>query len=130
MAAVEQIGNNTIPHETSTPGIHQTNSIIESKVKKVVTGTRVALLQAGLPACFWPFAAEHYAFTCTVHENEAQPAFFNRHGRYFKGPLTPFGADVTMIPSPLQPQPRKFAPRGDPCVFLGYVLQPGQKWKG
>ena len=81
VAAVEQIGNNSIPHETATPGIHQTNSIAESKVKKVIAGTRVALLQAGLPACFWPFAAEHYAFTCTVHENEAQPAFFNRHGR-------------------------------------------------
>ena len=130
VAVVEQLGNASIPHETSTPGVHQTNAIAESKVKKVVAGTRVALLQAGLPACFWPFAADHYAFMSTIHENQSQPAYFNRHGWFFKGPLIPFGAEVMMIPSPIARQPKKFNPRGFPCILLGYVLYPGKNGRG
>ena len=121
LAAVERLGEDqkaAIPHETSVPGIHETNAIAENKVKKVIAGTRVDLLQAGLPACFWPFAAEHYAFMVTVMENEQQPAYFNRHGKYFKGPLIPFGAAIDVVPSPLAPKPKKFNPRGCPACFL------------
>ena len=130
ISAVERLGQATIPHEFSTPGIHETNAIIESKVKKIVKGTRCNLRGAGLPACFWPLAAEHYAFLCTVHEDQLEPAYYQRHGRHFKGPLIPFGCLIDAIPSPLAQQPRKFNPRGVPSVFLGYVVQPGQKWKG
>ena len=130
ISAVERLGQATIPHELSTPGIHQTNAIIESKVKNIVKGTRCNLRAAGLPACFWPLAAEHYAFLCTVHEDQLEPAYYQRHGRHFKGPLIPFGCLIDAIPSPLAQQPRKFNPRGVPSVFLGYVVQPGQKWKG
>jgi hypothetical protein len=49
-------------HPKSTPGISQTNSVAERQVRDVQAGTRALLVQAGLPACFWCFAAPHYCF--------------------------------------------------------------------
>ena len=48
-------------HDTSCPGVPQTNGTAEGKVKKMVNGTRVALPTAGLPHCYWPLAAQCYA---------------------------------------------------------------------
>ena len=119
----------TMP-ETSQPGRRETNAIVERENQDMLGGIRTLLIEAGLPSEFWPFAAENYAFACTVMENEDQPAYFNRHGKYFKGAIIPFGAAIDVVPSPIQKQPKKFNPRGVPAVFLGYVIQPGQKWKG
>ena len=51
-------------------------------------------------------------------------------GRKFHGQRIPFGALVDFRPSPIQGSPAKFSPRATPGVFLGYVLQPGGRWRG
>jgi hypothetical protein len=51
-------------------------------------------------------------------------------GRKLTGQRIPFGALVDFRPSPIQGAQAKFAPRASPGIFLGYVLQPGGKWKG
>ena len=49
-----------ILHIKSIPGIPQTNGMAESMVGIVLNGARVLLMAAGLPSCFWPFAARHF----------------------------------------------------------------------
>ena len=49
-----------IVHETSRPGVPQNNSIIERTNLDILEGTRATLICAGLPECFWPFAAQHF----------------------------------------------------------------------
>ena len=51
-------------------------------------------------------------------------------GQKFTGPRIPFGALVDFRPSPIRGATPKFAPKAVPGIFLGYVLQPGGKWKG
>ena len=46
-----------ICHETSQPGISRNSGIIERASQDTQLGTAACLLQAGLPAQLWPFAA-------------------------------------------------------------------------
>ena len=48
-------------------------------------------------------------------------------GRKFPGPRIPFGALIDFKPSPIRGAQPKFAPKAEPGIFLGYVLQPGGK---
>ena len=57
--AISEFGFN---HRTSVPGVPQTNSLAEGRVRIVVYGTRTALGNAGLPSCFWPYASRHFCF--------------------------------------------------------------------
>ena len=41
-----------IPWEASQPGIHQTNARVERSSRDILDGTRVALVQVGLPSLF------------------------------------------------------------------------------
>jgi len=61
MAGVRAMPGGGPVHTTSVPGCPQTNSIIESRVKRVIRGTRALLHAAGLPHCWWVFAAKCYA---------------------------------------------------------------------
>ena len=54
-ALVKAVAQMTRPppiHTTSIPGVPQTNSIAESRVRIMVRGMRVMLLSAGLPNCY------------------------------------------------------------------------------
>ncbi len=51
-----------LQHESCLPGIHQTNGIAESNSRTILSGTRRLLMQAGLPACWWPYAAPCFCF--------------------------------------------------------------------
>ena len=44
-------------HDKSQPGIPQTNTLIERTNQLILTKTIVALLEAGLPPCYWSVAA-------------------------------------------------------------------------
>jgi len=52
--AIKRLG---ATYERSQPGISKSNAIIERCNQDVLQGARVVLCQAGLPACFWPWAA-------------------------------------------------------------------------
>ena len=53
-------------HEFSLPGVPKSNGLIERYVQVVLQGTRTLLIQAGLPMCFWPYAAECKAFCFNI----------------------------------------------------------------
>ncbi|MFM7987884.1 MAG: hypothetical protein ACKPKO_52085, partial [Candidatus Fonsibacter sp.] len=42
-----------IVSDTSQPGVPQNNAVAERLVQDVLEGTRIALLRAGLPPCYW-----------------------------------------------------------------------------
>ena len=50
MSAARLLG---IPHEASQQGMPQTNGVIEREVQDMVSGTRTALVAAGLRGYFW-----------------------------------------------------------------------------
>ena len=58
--------NMNIIHVFSLPEVPKSNGLIERYVQAVLVGTRVLLIQAGLPMCFWPYAAEFFAFCHNV----------------------------------------------------------------
>jgi Integrase core domain. len=44
------------------PGVQQSNGIVEALNGTFLQGARTALVQAGLPTCFWVNALEHWTF--------------------------------------------------------------------
>ena len=48
--------------EPSHQGIHHSNAVIERSNQELTSGISTLLCQAGLPACFWPYAAPFYCF--------------------------------------------------------------------
>ena len=98
---VMDIWNGTTVHDTSCPGVPQTNSIAEGKVKKMVNGTRVTLPTAGLPHCYWPLAAQCYAHHYNTKGKTGTSPWEKRHQGPFHGECFPFGCLVDFIPSPI-----------------------------
>ena len=122
-----------INHELSTPGVHQTNAVIENKNKLVENGIRCALITAGLPSCWWPLAAPCWCFLHNVEEPDGAPShYFRRHNEKFTGQMFPFGCGVWYIPSPTRQESvrSKADPRLKFGIFMGYRLAPGGKWNG
>ena len=117
-----------VPHDHCIPGNKRNNSRGERAVRTVVEGTRTILLAAGMPTAFWPYAAQYY---CAVHNSKqwrsSKPsAWYLRHGVECERPLYPFGVLVDARPSEVSPhRPAKMAPKGVPCILLGYAPQTG-----
>jgi hypothetical protein len=55
-----------IRFEPSQPGVHETNAVIENINNDILMGTRAQLLEAGHPACCWPWAAPCYAHNSNI----------------------------------------------------------------
>jgi hypothetical protein len=112
-------------HRTSIPGIPANNAIAESRVKIVVYGTRTALVNAGLPAAFWPYAARHFCLGLTIRDRGGASAYEKQLGEPFPGMRIPFECKVFFKPSPLsKSQPRKFEGQAVPGLFFGHKLDP------
>ena len=112
---------------TSTPGMPATNGIAENKVKRSIVGTRVNLLQAGLPCCWWPFAGPHYAFcrNTRVRDGDSPWNRRNQKGQMDQQKLYPFRAQVFFLPSPIaKNQQHKMNPRRVPGIMLGFQVLP------
>jgi transposase InsO family protein len=59
-----------ICRDCSQPGVPQTNALAERIVQDITNGSSAALLQAGLPPCYWPFAVQPYCvLDNTNHES-------------------------------------------------------------
>ena len=92
----------------STPGMPRTNAIVESKVKLVLHGARVALRQAGLSAKFWPYACRHFCHARNIELREGQSAHSARFdGAEFGGMILPFGCLVDFFPTPARKKTRR-----------------------
>ena len=88
-----------MPHN-SLPGAPQTNAVVERLNGDILDGTRTLLARAGLPACFWPFAAEHYCLMENTHSgHDHHSPYYHTHGDEFHGWRLPFGAKVMFKPS-------------------------------
>ena len=124
------------PH-TSQPGMPQNNAVAERTNQDMLAGTRTNLEQAGVPVCFWPYAAEHY---CVVDNTSHAQVAANKedltpwqktHGEDFKGLRIPFGCAVTFKPNPTKEgESHKFSGDAIDGIFAGYELGPGYTWHG
>ena len=128
-AALKQL--KIMPHN-SLPGEPQTNAVAERNNGSILAGSRTTLVRAGLPACFWPFATEHYCLMENVHftDSESSP-YCKTHGDEFDGALIPFGAKVIFRPAETKGvEKSKFEEPTITGIFAGYELAPGYKWSG
>ncbi len=120
--------------EHSQPGVPQTNALIERANQDILQGTRTLLLQAGLPACFWTFAAPCYCLLDnTAEKKETVSSWKRRFGEPFGGKRLPFGCLVSYLPSPtkgLTGSVGTWNPSAREGVFAGYDIQPGYRWSG
>ena len=120
---------------TSTPGVPQTNGVVERRVRIVKTGIRCLLAQAGLHKSWWPFACRA---TCIGHNTEVSPRkddgvspYYRRHGVHPKNPQIPFGVLVDYMPTPNPNNvPAPFDCKTRPGIFVGLHFQPGGLWSG
>ena len=120
---------------TATPGVPQTNGIVERRVRIVKTGIRCLLAQSGLHKSWWPYACRA---TCVGHNTEVDPRkedgvspYYRRHGVHPKTPQIPFGVLVDYMPTPNpNKEPAPFDNKTRPGIFVGLHFQPGGKWSG
>ena len=117
--------------EQSQPGIHQTNAVIEQDNLDLLNGIRCLLVLAGLPACFWTYAAPHYTFLHNTYlEDNGETPYFLRHAEHFEGKRLTFGCAVYFKPSPTKYTPDKAEPTMQTGILVGYRLAPGGIWNG
>jgi hypothetical protein len=109
---------------TATPGRPETNGAAENAVRQVLEGTRTALE--------WPFAGKHYCTATNITKVDGKCAYDIRHpNATFTGARLPFGCLIDFKPSPVKEKiVSKFEPRSVPGLFIGWILQPGGKFKG
>ena len=127
--AAEQQG--ILVHDTSIPGVHETNAIAERRVRKCLNGTRIILYVSGIPISWWPMAIKHYCLSCNIEIMEdGRSAWSRRHnGRQFPGKRIPFGALIAFKPqNDHAKNEHKMAPIGLPGIFMGYKMLAGGKW--
>ena len=119
--------------EFSQPGVPQTNGIAERNNRDILSGTRTALISAGLPACFWPYASQCYTMNrnCLVDASTGTSPWSVTHGgETLDGKLFPFGRGVWFTPSPSKYTPGKWDGRAQWGIFAGYRLSPGCQSRG
>ena len=119
-------------HDTSTPYRHAT--IPERDIRSTKEGARAALIRAGLPPKWWPYAGKLFNFALNITEFEGEelcPWELRHGGHQFWGHRLALGELCHF--RPVEPKKKKlpeFAPDAIPGVFLGYFLLPGGRWKG
>lgn len=82
-------------YDHSTPAAPQNNGVAENKVKDVINGGRRLLLQAGLPAKFWPYATRMYCISRNMRAREGDSPWLRMRSNIdFAGKGLPFGCLV------------------------------------
>ena len=130
--------NLQIMWEPSTPGIHNSNAKIERKNLDLEADVRTALFEAGLLACWWPYAVWFVTFlsrrATSVNEEGhfVKSAWQSRYDtvEHWGGKALPLGCGVFFKPSPTKWSPSKAAPRLAWGILLGYKNGPGDLWSG
>eukprot|EP00972_Heterocapsa_arctica_P112955 16434634-Heterocapsa_arctica.AAC.1 len=136
IVALHRLG---ILREPSRPGVPQSNAKIVRTNLDILEGTRTTMIHAGLPECFWPFAAPHFCFidnTNTLGRNgKPNPegsSWFLAKGSESTAIRLPFGCEVIFYPSStkISDAPAKWEGAGIAGVFAGYRIKPGYNWNG
>ena len=115
----------TMIHQTSQPGVHETNSAAERNNQDILDGLRTVLVQAGLPASFWPYAGRYYCCQRNFRPDADGISPWQRmHGEPFTGKLVPFGAKITFKPNTTKgAEQEKMEPQTVVGIFLGYIVK-------
>ena len=117
--------------DTSLPGLPRNNSLIERCNQDVTNAARAALLTAGLPACFWEFAAPHVCMMDNTVGWDKSP-YALTHGTPFNGHRLPLGCLVRFLPASTKDSHDKIKwdSEGQYGIFAGYKMKSGCKWSG
>ena len=107
-------------HETSLPGVPRNNSMIERANQIILGGTTACLIQAGLPPCYWSYAAPTFCANYNAHGVSGGESHWRlTHGEDFPATVIPFGAKVVYTPAPSVR--RLAAEKFDPKARLGVL---------
>ena len=83
----------------SQPGRSVTNSRAERNNEDVLAGARCLLAAAGLPECFWPYAAPYYCLMENLcYNKDGVRKYVAWAGEDFPAEIIPFGALIEYIP--------------------------------
>ena len=91
-----------VPHGKATPSRHQNNAYCERTVLKIVEGASTLLEHAGLPSCFWSFAARFWCHAHNIKVVDGDSPWNKRHhkGQFDLKKVIPFGTVVDYLPKP------------------------------
>ena len=95
-AAADRLG---IILDNSLPGRPRNNSIAERTNQFVLDTTSTCLLQAGLPASYWPYAINCVTHNLNIEDVEGESSWMRMCGDRFGGKAIPFGAKVFFKPT-------------------------------
>ena len=88
--------------------------------------SRAAMFQAGLPACFWEFAARHVCLMDNISGGKESP-YCLTYGTELPGVALPFGCLVTFFPAATKKSHKKLKwdSSGQWGVLAGYEMHGG-----
>ena len=69
-------------HDKSVPGVHESNAIAESAVRRVLNGTRAVLEAAGFEPEWWPYAARTFCFLHNTALRDGESPWNLRHKKW------------------------------------------------
>jgi hypothetical protein len=124
-----------VVHETSTPGVPQTNGIVERSNQLIIGGTVTSMIAAGLPPCFWSYATPCWCFNYNTERIKDASNWERLYNEPFPGTRFPFGSLVIYKQSDTRKlsdgtKHEKWDAKGRLGIFAGYKLHPGYGWKG
>ena len=90
------------PHEGAQPGVPQTNGYAERTNGIILQMTRTALIAAGLPSNFWPYASQCVCFNYNTDWSSGEPSPWNKaHNKgECEAQRLPFGCLVWFLRAP------------------------------
>ena len=116
-------------HHASLPGEPKTNSLIERTNQIIVGGTTALLISAGLPPCFWSYAAPCFCVCYNAKGVTGESPWLVHHKAEFPGSVIPFGSLVYYKPPNTSSNPDgKWDPDARKGIFAGYVMRTVFEW--
>ena len=113
--------------EACQPAVHHSNAIIERCNQELLNDCRVALFQAGLPACFLPYGSPYSAHihNITLDPEDGKSPWYHRYHKHFEGKGILFGCGVWFLPAPTKYENPRLLPSGHMAFSLDIGFDPG-----
>ena len=99
-------------------------------IGNITDGVRVLLLEAGLPDCFWVYAAPTFCHmeNITIQDDGVSKWSLANNGNEWTADTFPLGCLVYDIPAPTVEDRPKHSSRMKAGIFFGYELLAGFIW--